>query len=106
MKYVDLIVLIGFIVFVIIYSKKFQTYIFGFAVTDIFFRVLDFLKNNIPITGLKGELSKYVPESIPSVIYNYTDGTISYLLMWTYIVIMIIFLYYVTKIFIKRRRIS
>lgn len=106
MKYVDLIVLIGFIVFVIIYSKKFQTYIFGFAVTDIFFRILEFLKNNVPISGLKGELSKYVPESIPSVIYKYTEGTISYLLVWAYVVIMIIFLYFTTKIFIKRRRIS
>ena len=106
MKYIDLIVLIFFIVFVILYSKKFQTYIFGFAMTDIFFRVLDFLKNNIPISGLKGELSKYVPESVPSVIYNYTDGTISYLLIWTYVIIMAIFLYFVVKIFIKRRRIS
>ena len=106
MKYIDLIILIVFIVFVIIYSKKFQTYIFGFAVTDIFFRVLDFLKNNIPISGLKGELSIYVPESIPSVIYNYTDGTISYLLIWTYVIIMAIFLYFVAKIFIKRRKIS
>lgn len=106
MNYIDLIVLMAFIVFVILYSKKFQTYIFGFAVTDIFFRVLDFLKNNIPISGLKGELSKYVPESIPSVIYNYTDGTICYLLIWTYVVIMAVFLYFVTKIFIKRRRIS
>jgi len=106
MKYVDLIVLIGFIIFVIIYSKKFQTYIFGFAMTDIFFRVLSFLKNNIPISGIKGELSKYVPESIPSVIYNYTDGTISYLLVWSYVIIMTIFLYFVIKIFIKRRRIS
>ncbi len=106
MKYIDLIVLVVFIVFVIIYSKKFQTYIFGFAMTDIFFRVLDFLKNNIPISGLKGELSKYVPESIPIVIYNYTDGTISYLLVWAYVIIMIIFLYFVAKIFIKRKRIS
>ena len=106
MEYIDLIILIVFIVFVILYSKKFQTYIFGFAATDIFFRILDFLKNNIPISGLKGELSKYVPESIPSIINNYTDGTISYLLMWTYVIIMGIFLYFVTKIFIKRRRIS
>ena len=104
--YIDLVVTIGLIIFVIIYSKKFQTYIFGLSIIDIFFRVLEFLKNNIPISGVKGELSKYVPESIPSVIYKYTDGTISYLLVWTYVVIMIIFLYYTAKIFIKRRKIS
>lgn len=106
MKYIDLIVLIIFIVFVIIYSKKFPTYIFGFAMIDIFFRVLDFLKNNIPISGIKGELSKYVPESIPSIIYKYTDGTISYLLVWAYVIIMIIFLYFIAKIFIKKKRIA
>ncbi len=103
--YVDLIVLFVFLVIVIIYSKKFPTYIFGFAMTDIFFRILNFLKNNIPISGIKGELSKYVPSSIPSIIDKYTDGTISLLLTWGYVIIMIIFLYFIVKIFIKRKKI-
>lgn len=103
--YIDLIVLILFFVIVIFYSRKFQTYIFGFSMTDIFFRVLDFLKNNVPISGIKGELSKYVPESIPSMIYKYTDGTISTALIWAYVSIMIVFLYFIIKIFIKRKKI-
>lgn len=103
--YFDLIILIALLVFVIIYSKKFNTYIFGFAAVDIFFRVLDFLKNNIPISGIKGQLSKYVPNSIPSIIYKYTDGTISLLLIWAYVIVMAIFLYFVIKIFIKRKKI-
>lgn len=104
--YIDLIVLIVFLVVVVCYSKKFQTYIFGFAATDIFFRILNFLKNNIPISGIKGELSKYVPKSIPSMIDKYTNSTINMLLMWAYVIVMIIFLYFIVKIFIKRRRIS
>lgn len=103
--YIDLIVLILFFVVVIFYSRKFPTYIFGFAMTDIFFRILEFLKNNVPISGIKGELSKYVPESIPSMIYKYTDGNISLLLIWTYVIVMIIFLYFIVKIFIKRKKI-
>jgi len=102
--YVDLIILIALLVFVIVYSKRFQNYIFGVASIDIFFRVLNFLKNNIPISGIKGQLSKYVPESIPSMIYKYTTDTISYLLIWTYVIIIIIFLYFVVKIFIKRKK--
>lgn len=103
--YIDLIILIVFLVVVVMYSKKFPTYIFGFAMTDIFFRILDFLKDNIPISGVKGQLSKYVPSSIPGVINRYTDGTINILVMWAYVIIMIIFLYYVVKIFIKRKKI-
>lgn len=104
--YIDLIILIVFLVIVIIYSKRFQTYIFGFAATDIFFRILDFLKNNIPIFGIKGEISKYVPSAIPNIINKYTDGTFSLLLVWTYVIVMTIFLYFVVKIFIKRKKIS
>ncbi len=104
--YVDLIIFIALIVFVIIYSKHFQTYIFGIGAIDIFFRVLAFLKNNIPIKGIKGYISGYVPESISEVINKYTDGTISLLLIWAYVIIMIIFLYFVIRIFIKRKRIG
>jgi len=104
--YVDLIILIALLIFVILYSKRFQTYIFGFAMVDIFFRVLAFLKDNVPISGIKGQISKYVPESIPSMIYKYTDGTISFLLIWAYVIVMAIFLYFIIKIFIKRKRIS
>ncbi len=103
--YVDLIIIIALLVFVIIYSKKFQNYIFGVATIDVFFRVLSFLKNNIPISGIKGQISKYVPESIPSIINKYTDGTISELLIWTYVIIIIIFLCFIAKIFIKRKKI-
>ncbi len=103
--YVDLIILIALLVFVIIYSKRFQTYIFGFGMIDIFFRILEFLKNNIPISGIKGQISKYVPVSIPNMIDKYTDGTISLLLVWAYVIVMIIFLYYIIIIFIKRKKI-
>ena len=104
--YVDLIILIVFLVLIVVYSKRFQTYIFGLGMTDIFFRILEFLKNNIPIKGIKGELSKYVPSSIPNIINKYTDGTISLLLVWAYVIVMIIFLYFIAVIFFKRKKIS
>lgn len=104
--YVDLIIFIAILVFVLIYSKYFQGYIFGIAMMDIFFRVLNFLKNNIPISDIKGYISGYVPESIPNVINKYTSDTINMLLMWAYVVTMIIFLYFVIKIFVKRKKIG
>ena len=103
--YVDLIILIALLAFVFVYSKKFQTYIYGIAAIDIFFRELTFLKNNIPISGIKGQLSKYVPSSIPSIIDKYTSGTVSILLIWIYVIVMAMLLYFIVKLFIKRKRI-
>ena len=104
--YVDLIIFIALLVLVFVYSKYMQNYIFGIAMIDVFFRILKFLKNNIPISGIKGYISEYVPESIPSLIYKYTNDTISILLIWAYVIVMLIFLYFIIKIFIKRKRIN
>lgn len=104
--YVDLFVLIALLVFVIIYSKRFQTYIFGFAMIDLLFRILNVINSYIPIESVKSFVKNYVPSSIPNIINKYTDDTINIVLIFVYVAIMVIFLYYTIKIFIKRKRIS
>lgn len=104
MAYVDLVVLLVLIVIVIIYSKRFQTYIFGFGMIDILFRILNLINGFIPIKEVRTFISTYIPESIPSVINSYTTGVFNTILIWVYIVIMTIFLYFVVRIFIKRKK--
>lgn len=105
MAYIDLVVLIVLLVFVIIYSKRFQTYMFGFGMIDILFRILNLINGFIPIKEVKVFISTYIPQSIPSVINNYTTGIFNTILIWIYIIIMAIFLYFVIRIFIKRKKI-
>ena len=103
--YIDLIVLIVLIVFIIIYSKRFQTYIFGFGMIDILFRILNIIKGFIPLKNIRNFIDTYVPGSIPGVINKYTKGMIDTILIWIYVAIMIMFLYLIVKVFIKRKKI-
>ena len=103
--YIDLIVLIVALVFVIIYSKRFQTYIFGFGMIDVAFRILNIIKGFIPIKNFKKLVDTYIPASVPDVINKYTKGAIDVVLIWIYVIIMAIFLYYIVRIFLKRKKI-
>lgn len=105
MAYIDLIVLIVSLVFVVIYSKRFNTYIFGFGMIDVLFRILNVICNYIPSSSIQKIINTYIPSSIPGVISNYTDGTIELGLTCIYVILIAIFLFYVVKIFIKRKKI-
>lgn len=105
MAYVDLVALVVLFVFVIIYSKRFQTYIFGFGMVDILFRILNIINGYIPIKEVRVFINTYIPESVPSVINKYTSGIFNVVLIWMYVVIMAVFLYFIVKLFIKRKKI-
>lgn len=103
--YIDLIVLIVAIVFVVIYSKRYQTYVFGFGMIDILFRILNIIKGFIPSKEVQKLITTYIPSSVPGVINKYTTGIINTVLIWVYVIIMAIFLYLIIKIFVKRKKI-
>lgn len=103
--YIDLIVLAVLITFVVIYSKRLQTYLFGFGMIDVLFRILNVIDGYIPSGSLKEFVDSYIPSSIPGVISKYTNGTIEMVLCFIYAIIMAMFLYFVVKIFIKRKKI-
>lgn len=105
MAYVDLVTLAVLLVIVVIYSKRFQTYIFGFGMIDILFRILNIINGFIPIKEIKTFISTYIPESVPSVINKYTKGIVNTVLIWIYVIIMAVFLYFIVKLFIKRKKI-
>ena len=104
MAYVDLVSLAVLIVFVIIYSKRFQTYMLGFGIIDVLFRILNVINGFIPIKEIRVFIKTYIPYSVPNVINKYTTGVFNTILILIYVVIMAIFLFYIVKIFIKRKK--
>ena len=102
--YIDLIVLIVLIIFVVIYSKRFQTYFLGFGMIDIAFRILNIIKGYIPNKNIIKLINTYIPSSVYDVICKYTNGIFETVLVFIYVVIMAIFLYYIIRIFIKRKK--
>ena len=102
--YIDLIVIIVIIIALIMYFKHFSAFVFSVAIVDILLRILTFIKLNIGTNALSTFINKYFPVSIPGVITKYTKGTIADVLVWIYVIIMIIFLYYVIKIWFKKKK--
>lgn len=103
--YIDLVVLIVLLLIVIMFFKRFDSFVYFMAIVEIFLRILAFIKNNIGLKDVSALIGKYFPENIFSIINKYCNGLINTLLKWAFVIIMMVFLSYVIKIFIKKKKI-
>ena len=71
--YIDLIVLVVLIFIVVMFFKRFSSFVFFMAIVDIFLRILTFVKNNIGLPDVAALINKYIPESIIAIIDKYTS---------------------------------
>lgn len=99
----DVVLLIVLIVAGVCYFRRLDSSVYFIASVDIFFRILTFIRDNLKIEEISNFISKYFPESIPSIIYKYTDGVLSDILMWIYVIMFAIFLFYTLRILWKKR---
>lgn len=103
--YIDLIVLIVLLIIIVMFFQRFDSFVLFMGIIDIFLRILAFIKNNIGLKDISQVIGKYLPESMFDIIHKYTNGIIELILDWIFVGIMVIFLYYITKIFIKKKKI-
>ena len=105
--YIDLIVLIIAIIIVIMFFRRFSSFVFFVAIVDIFLRILAFIKNNIGLKDVAAVIGKYLPESVIDIIEKYTHGipVLCIILKWCFVLLMAIFLGYIIKIFIHKKKI-
>ena len=100
----DVIILIAVIVlFVFLFKRTFSSFVYAVAVTDIFFRIVTYLKIRLTNGSLLAFLDKYIPENIPAVIEKYTNYEFSIVLIWGYVILMIVFEFYAIRTFMKKR---
>ena len=105
--YIDLIVLIILLIIVIMFFKRFSSFVFLMAIIEITLRILTFIKNNIGVKDIRNVISKYVPENMFAIINRYTENgsLFNILLKWAFVIIMVFFLVYIFKIFLKKKKI-
>ncbi len=105
--YIDIIVLIVALIVVIMFFKRFSSFVFFVAIVDIFLRILAFIKNNIGLRDVAAVIGKYLPESMIAIIekYTYSIPILCIILKWCFVLIMAIFLGYIIKIFIHKKKI-
>lgn len=99
----DLIIIIILIVGVIILYKdiKFVTYLIG--ILEIFFRLIHYIGDNIPILQINPFINKYIPSSLFSVISKYTQGPVEIIISWLLVAVFVMFLIYLIKYLIKKK---
>lgn len=102
--YIDVALLVILCILVIMFFKRFSSFVFFIAIFDIFFRILAFIKENIPLEDVAQVMGKYLPTGILGMINHYTTGIFATILSWAYVVIMAIFWFYITKTFFKRNK--
>ena len=103
--YIDVLVLVILMVIVIMFFKRFSSFVFFMAIVDIFLRILAFIKNNIGLPDVSALIGKYFPASIPAIIDKYCNGLVNTILQWAFVIVMCIFLSYIVKIFIHKKKI-
>lgn len=105
--YIDLIILAIIILVVVMFFKRFSSFVFLMAIIEIFLRIMTFVKNNIGLKDVAQLINKYFPESILNIIDKYTGnwGIFNDIFRWCFVFIMIIFLSYAIKIFINKKKI-
>lgn len=99
----DAVLLIILIVAGVCFFRRLDSSVYYISSLDIFFRILTFIKHNLGINEISTFIGKYFPESIPGVIYKYTDGILSTILMWIYVIMFAVFLFYTVRILWKKR---
>ena len=99
----DLIVIIILMVLVLIFFRRFSSFVYFIGILDILFRLITFVKVELTRGALYEFISKYIPQSIPSVLQNYSSGLLYMILLWAYIIIMFIFEGYVIRTFFRRK---
>ena len=99
----DALIFIILLIVVICYFRRLSNTVYFVAIFDIFLRLLTFMKYNT-IPEIKSFVAKYFPESIPDIIGKYAKGDLYTVLVWAYVILMCIFLFYIVRIFIKRKK--
>ena len=105
--YIDLIILAVLIVIIMMFFKRFSSFVFLMAIIEIFLRILAFIKYNIGLKDVSALIGKYFPESILNIIDKYTGnwGIFNDIFRWCFVIIMMIFLSYIIKIFLNKKKI-
>lgn len=81
--------------------KKISNVIIAFGLIDIFLRILDYIGEHT-IKEINNVINKFFPDSIPAIIAENSSGILSDILMWGYVVLMVLFMYYVFRMLLKR----
>ena len=98
---IDLIIIVILLILVAFVFRKFSSFIYSIVIIDLFFRIVDYIVDKLP--GMT-EIDNFLPDSIPTILAKYTNGTLYDILEWIYVGVYAVFLGYIIVYFLKKRK--
>lgn len=85
------------------YERSLSKAVYGIATIELFLRIVYFIKVHIGLNSFS-EFLGYLPSNLlTGIIDRYTGGFINIILSWLFLIVMILFLFYTARSFIKTR---
>lgn len=98
----DLVILVILVIIILIWFKNFNSFVYFLGITEIFFRIMHFIANNIGIKEVSNVINKYIPSSLFSLLAKYSNGLLYTILSWGLLICFIILEVSLIKYFFKR----
>lgn len=97
-----LIIILIIIILVLLFKRTFSSAIYAVCIVDIFLRLVDFVRSQIPALG--GAL-RIFPASLNALIIHYTSSILilELILLWLVFIVYVIFLFYVFRTFLRKK---
>lgn len=99
----DLIIILLLIAIVVIICRDFKCFIYSLGIIEIFFRIMNFIANNVGIPELSKVIHTYIPGSIIDILAKYSNGLLYIVLVWVFVIFMVMLDFYLVKYLIKRK---
>ena len=97
----DLIILLILIAVVIFWTKDFKFFIYFLGITELFFRLMHFIADNVKMVELTAIIREYIPASIFNILAKYSNGLFYEILCWALFAAFVTLEVYLVKYFIK-----
>ena len=99
----DIVVLLILIIIVLVVFKDTISIVYFLGIADVLMRLLHFVKSLVNVPEFSNLINTYIPASLVGIIANNTEGIITTIMNWVYVVVITLFLFYLIKYLFKRR---
>ncbi len=101
--YIDAIIVVALIIVAFCWFRRFSKMVYAAAIIDIFLRLINYISANIGIKGFNKWVKSIFPASLPDLLDNYMNGIVLTVFEWIYVGLMVIFLFYIIRAFVRKK---
>lgn len=98
----DLIVFVILLIIILIWFKDYHNMVYFLGISEIFFRIMHFIGDNLGINEVNNVINKYIPSSLFQILAKYSNGLLYTILCWGLLVCFIVLEINLIKYFLKR----